>query len=285
MRFICTCHGSLGGTSTKKGLDRGLKINLSQALKSHTVRGKWGEIQLRRIVEMAGMVEHVDFVEQASTDEGRPDMIIYLPQEGILPVDAKAPLDAYLEAMTTSSDEVMERKLAEHVHALKSRINELGRKSYWQQFPDSLEFVVMLVPNDACLNVAFEQDPGILEYAMNMRILLATPTSLIGLLKTVAYGWSQLHIAENAQNIAIQGKELYSRLLKFFEHIFKTGKALDGAVKSYNEAVGSLESRLLPAAGKFRDLVNASEDIQEPEAIERTTRTPVKKDDGGMVEL
>jgi len=263
---------------------------LAQALKSHTVRGKWGEMQLRRIVEMAGMVEHVDFIEQAATDEGRPDMVIYLPQEGILPVDAKAPLDAYLEAIEAASEDVRRRKLADHVRAIKSRITDLGKKSYWQQFGGSLEFVVMFIPNDACLNAAFEQDPGLLQYAMESRILLATPTSLIGLLKTVAYGWSQIHITENARNIALQGKELYSRLLKFFEHIFKTGKALDGAVKSYNDAVGSLESRLLPAAGKFKELVNASEEIQEPEAIERTARKPVKKDDeddggDGMVEL
>ncbi len=262
---------------------------LAQALKSHTVRGKWGEVQLRRIVEMAGMVEHVDFIEQAATEEGRPDMVIYLPQEGILPVDAKAPLDSYLEAIEATSDEIRSRKLADHVRAIKSRITELAKKSYWQQFGGSLEFVVMFIPNDACLNAAFEQDPGLLQYAMESRILLATPTSLIGLLKTVAYGWSQIHITENARNIALQGKELYSRLLKFFDHIFKTGRALDGAVKSYNDAVGSLESRLLPAAGKFKDLVNATEEIQEPEAIERTARKPVKKDDddegNGIVEL
>lgn len=250
-------------------------IKLEQALKSPTVRGAWGQIQLRRVVEMAGMQEHVTFDEQAAGDEGRPDMIVYLPNQAILAMDAKAPMQAYLEAMETSDGEIAKAKLMAHAKAVKDRVIKLSQKKYWEQFEHSPEFVIMFLPNDNCLSVAFEYDGGLLEFAYDQRVLLTTPITLLALLKAVVYGWQQQQIAENAQQIASQGKELYDRLLTFVEHLKRTGTELDSAVKAYNEAMGSLERRLFPAARKFKELGAFTAEVPDLPTIERQTQVPI----------
>lgn len=253
-------------------------INLVQALKSPTVRGKWGEYQLRRIVEMAGMVEHVDFEEQASTIEGRPDMIIYLPNEGILPVDAKTPMQAYLEAIESNDEQTRQLKLTEHARAMRERVKELGQKQYWRQFGRTPEFVVMFVPNDACLSSAFEYEPDLFDFAIEQKVFPATPVNLLALLKAVAYGWQQHQIAKNAIEIAKQGRELYERLNKFLDHMKRMGEALNNAVRSYNEAVGSLESRLFPSARKFKEFCGTMEELKSPNAIDHQLRIPLDQE-------
>lgn len=248
-------------------------VGLVQALKSPTVRGRWGEMQLRRVVEMAGMLDHVDFDEQSVTDAGRPDMTIHLPRSGILPVDSKTPMQAYLDALERENGDEREVKLKEHAQVIRNRIRELSQKRYWQQFERAPEFVVMFVPNDACLSAAFEKDSEILEFSIQQKVLPTTPVTLLALLKTVAYGWQQQRVAENARLIAEQGKILYDRLARFIDHLQRTGNQLDSSVKAYNEAVGSLESRLFPAVRRFRDLSGVAAEITPPAVIERQTRT------------
>jgi len=220
------------------------------------------------------MVAHVDFEEQAITDGGRPDMIIYLPTEGILPVDSKTPMQAYLDALESSSVERREEKLKEHAQVIRGRIRELSQKRYWEQFDRAPEFVVMFIPNDSCLSAAFEKDANVLEFSIQQRVLPTTPVTLLALLKTVAYGWQQQMVTENARKIAEQGRELHDRLAKFVDHLHRTGTGLDSAVKAYNDAIGSLESRLIPSARRFRELGAATTDIPNPINIERQVRTP-----------
>lgn len=191
---------------------------LAQALRSPTVRGRWGEVQLRRVVEMAGLTRHVDFDEQQSTDAGRPDMVVKLPNGGLLPVDAKTPMEAYLASIECPESE-RAAKIAEHVSAVRARIRELGTKQYWSQFERTPEFVVMFVPNDSCLSVAYEQDPGLLEYALQQRVLPTTPVTLLALLKAVAYGWQQQQVSDNARRIAQLGREIYERIGTFSGHL------------------------------------------------------------------
>lgn len=248
---------------------------LVQALRAApTTRGRWGELQLRRVVEMADMVAHVDFEEQAVTDSGRPDMIVHLPAQGILPVDSKTPMLAYLEAQEDGDGAHREAKLKEHASAIRGRVRELSQKRYWEQFDRAPEVVVMFVPNDACLSAAFEKDADLLEYAMQLRVLPTTPVTLLALLKTVAYGWQQHRVAENAREIAEQGRELHDRLAKFVEHFQRAGSGLENAVKAYNEAVGSMESRLFPATRRFKEMGLASTEIARPATIERPVRAP-----------
>ena len=248
---------------------------LVQALRAAPdARGRWGEIQLRRVVEMADLVAHVDFEEQAVTDNGRPDMIVHLPNQGILPVDSKAPMLAYLEALEDGDGTQRAAKLKEHAAAMRGRIRELSQKRYWEQFDRAPEVVVMFVPNDACLSAAFEKDAELLEYAMQQKVLPTTPVTLLALLKTVAYGWQQHKMAENAKEIAEQGRELHDRLGKFVEHFQRAGSGLDNAVKAYNDAVGSLESRLFPAARRLKEMGAASTEVTPPATVDRALRTP-----------
>jgi len=256
-------------------------ITLTQALKSPTVRGRWGEIQLRRVVEMAGMVNHVSFDEQAATDFGRPDMITYLPNGGVLPVDSKVPLGAYLNAMESTEEEKRKLHLAEHAKALRSRVRDLAQKRYWEQFPSSPDFVVMFVPNEACLGVAFESDPSLLEQAIERKIMICSPVTLVALLRTVAYGWQQKHLTENAVCIAQEGRDLYARLELFMRKFSEAGQALGKAVERYNAAVGSLERRLMPAARRFRELGVSAVDVAEPAHIEGFPAFPTTNDDEG----
>jgi DNA recombination protein RmuC len=257
-------------------------ITLSQALKSPTVRGRWGEIQLRRVVEMAGMLNHVAFDEQAVTDYGRPDMVVYLPNGGFLPVDSKVPLGAYLRAMETSEEEKRKLHLAEHAKALKARIRDLAQKQYWEQFPSSPDFVVMFVPNEACLGAAFESEPSLLEHAIDKKILICSPVTLVALLRAVAYGWQQQHLRENAVRIAREGRELYTRIELFVRRFSEAGQALGKAVERYNAAVASLERRLMPAAKRFREFGVSAEELAGPDHLDGMPSLPSRNEDQGQ---
>ena len=247
---------------------------LVQALRAAPdARGRWGELQLRRVVEMADLVAHVDFEEQAATNEGRPDMIVHLPNQGILPVDSKTPMLAWLKALEDGDGATRDGRLEEHAAAIRRRIRELGQKRYWEQFDRAPELVVMFVANDACLSAAFEKSPDLLEYAMQQKVLPTTPVTLLALLKTVAYGWQQHKVAENAREIAEQGRVLHDRLGKFVEHFHRAGSGLDNAVRAYNDAVGSLDSRLLPAARRLKEMGAASAEIPAPPAVDQALRT------------
>lgn len=256
-----------------QGSLRDQTATLAQALRAPTVRGRWGEVQLRRLAELAGMQDHVDFDEQVSGDSGRPDMIVHLPQGGVLPIDSKVSLGAFLQAMETDDDEMRKHGLAAHAKAVRGRVSELSTKAYWEQFKEETpEVVVMFVPVEASLGAAFQHDPSLFEYAINNRVLVASPVLLFALLKTIAHGWQQQQIAENAVHIAKHGKDLYDRVLKFLEFFSGVGRSIDTSVKKYNEALGSLENRLLPAARRFRDMIAEPKDVASPEQIERQTR-------------
>jgi len=245
---------------------------LIQALKSSSIRGSWGEVQLRRVVEMAGLIKNVDFYEQVKTDEGRPDMVVHLPNGGILPVDAKVPMQAYLEAMEVSEEKPRREKLKAHSKLLRQRVQELGDRRYWKQFSRTPEIVVMFVPNEACIGAAFGEDPELFEFAIKNNVLITTPFTLLALLKAVAYGWQQHQVTENAREIVVQASVLYERLLKFIEYLNNIGKGLKRAVIDYNQALGSLESRTLPAARKLKEMGVSNVEIPPLETIEEEAR-------------
>jgi DNA recombination protein RmuC len=247
---------------------------LAQAMKSSTARGRWGELQLRRVAELAGMEDHVDFDEQTVTDEGRPDMVVYLPDGGVLPVDAKASATAYLDAMQLDGD-ARRARLADHAKAMRLRIQDLAKKQYWAQFTRAPELVVMFVPIESALAAAFEEDPELLEYGLKQRILFASPITLLALLRTVAFGWNQLHITENARAIADQGRELYDRVVNVLDPIGDVGKHLKKSVDAYNQAVASLEGRLLPAARRLKEQTASDKELPELEPIDHTPRLPL----------
>lgn len=249
--------------------------NLRAALKSPTARGRWGEMQLRRVVEMAGMERHVDFDEQSTEGgDGRPDLVARLPGGGILPIDAKVPLGAYLSAMETEDDDARRRHLAAHAQALKSRVRELSQKAYWEQFAVTPGFVVMFVPNEACLGAAFQEDAALFEYATEKKVLVCSPVNLYALLKAVAFGWQQQEVTDNARKIASEGSDLYGRILKFVSLYGDIGRHLERSVKAYNAATGSLERRLAPAARRFQELGLGAEPVEEPKTLEITPTPP-----------
>jgi DNA recombination protein RmuC len=241
---------------------------LAQALKAPTVRGRWGEMHLRRLVELSGMARHVDFSEQEATASGRPDMIVRLPERGIVPVDAKVPLDAYLKAMESETDEARNPLLDQHAQALRSRVRELAQRSYWDQFDRAPEIVVMFVPIEASLSAAFQRDRDLFEYAFQNKVLLSSPITLFALLKAIAFGWQQQQVAENAAKIAEQGKTVYERVMTFVDHLAGIGKSLETSVKKYNDAMGSLEGRVLPAARRLKELGVASAEIATPDHVQ-----------------
>lgn len=245
--------------------------NLVQALRRPEVRGQWGELTLKRLVELAGMVEHCDFYEQeqVQTDEGiqRPDMIVRMPDGREIIVDVKTPLDAYLNAIEARDDAARKQELQRHARNVRKRVNELASKAYWTQFSRAPDFVVLFIPGDQFLSAALDQDRDLLEDALRKQVILATPTSLVALLRAVAYGWRQEQLAENAEKIKKAGEELYTRLTTFTDHLQKLGRSLDSSLKHYNSAVGSFDSRVLPSARKFSEL-----GVSDDKSMEDTTQ-------------
>jgi DNA recombination protein RmuC len=251
--------------------------NLVTALRRPEVRGQWGEMTLKRLAELAGMVEHCDFYEQehVDTEEGRmrPDMIIRMPDKREIVVDVKTPLDAYLNAIEAGDDNVREEQLKHHARKVRERIRELAAKSYWNQFERAPDFVVLFIPGDQFLSAALERDPSILEDAMSQQIILATPSSLVALLRAIAFGWRQEALAENAEQIRDMGETLYERLAGFSTHLFKLGNSLGSSVENFNKVVGSFDSRILPSARRFKEMgIHEKKAIKKTQQIDKITR-------------
>jgi len=257
---------------------------LSQALRSPNVRGRWGEVQLRRIVELAGMLEQCDFLEKpagqsAGGSRQTPDLVVRLPGDSSIVVDAKVPIDAYLSATNARGDAERQALLAGHARQVRDHIRALGGKEYWRQFEPAPEFVVMFLPLEPLLAVAFEHDGTLLEQAAALRVIPATPMTLLALLKAVAYGWQQQAIARNAEEIQILGRDLYDRLATLVEHLESVGRNIKLAADSYDRFVGSLEQKVLPGARRFRELgVSTSKDLETPEAINLNPRRVTKEE-------
>lgn len=253
--------------------------NLVSALRRPEVRGQWGEMTLKRLVELAGMLEYCDFFQQESihTETGvmRPDMIVRLPDHRELVIDAKTPLDAYLNAMQCTDEQQKLAELQRHARKLRDQVKELASKAYWSQFKQSPDYVVLFVPGEQFLGAALEQDPLLLEYALSNKVILATPTTLIALLRAVAFGWRQQAVAKNAEQIQLLGAELHNRMQAFIEHLDKLGNSLGNSIEHYNRAVGSLERSVLPGARKFAELgIETRKEIDALEQIEKTPRKP-----------
>jgi len=269
---------------TQQGLQKETS-QLVKALRQPTGRGQWGEMQLRRVVEMAGMQEHCDFQTQVNTTDSdgkslRPDLVVSLPGGQKIVVDSKAPMAAYLDAIETDDDKEREIFLARHASQVRTHIQQLSSKKYQEQFEQTPEFVVLFLPNEGIFSSALGQDSTLIEQGVDQGVILATPTTLIALLRAVAYGWRQESLAKNAQEISMLGRELYNRLNTFTGHIDKIGSSLKASVNHYNKAVGSLERNVLPGARKFQELGSApaNTEVKEPSLINEITRQPQGQD-------
>jgi DNA recombination protein RmuC len=251
--------------------------SLTNALRTPHVRGRWGEAQLRNVVEFAGMVEYCDYAAQAtvSTDDGtlRPDLVVRIPGGKHVVVDAKAPLSAYLDAFETSDEAERERRFADHARQVREHVTKLSAKAYWRQFEPSPDLVVMFLPDESYLRTAHEHDPSLQEYAWSSNVILASPSTLMMLLRTVSMTWQQETIAESAREVSDLGRELYKRLSTMGTHFAKLGRTLDGAVDAYNKTVGSLERQVLVQARRFEQHGIAGIEPPEVQPVERQTRT------------
>ncbi|HET7535257.1 MAG TPA: DNA recombination protein RmuC, partial [Candidatus Didemnitutus sp.] len=269
----------LKSLTTTQGQLQSEAAKLSTALSSTRTAGTWGEVQLRRVIELSGMTSYCDFIVQtAATSGDRPDVIVRLPGNQQIVVDAKAPNEAYREAATTPDESIRTAKLAEHAAKVRSHIDALGGKDYWAQFQPSPEFVVLFLPGDQFLAAALQADPSLFDRAIARKVVLATPATLIALLKVVSYGWRQEDVSRNAQVIADLGRALYDRIANFADNLDKVGRSLETASKAYNSAVGSFEQTLLPGARKFSELgAKGAKELAEPAAVETQPRDVLKR--------
>ena len=249
--------------------------NLVNALRKPEVRGRYGEMSLKRLAELAGMVEHCDFTEQSTTAEGlRPDMIVRMPDERELVIDAKTPISAYLDALEATDDATRDAHLARHVQHIRTQVQKLAAKSYWGQFKRSPDFVVMFLPGEQFLEPALKLATDLHEEALRQKVVIATPTSLVALLKVVAYGWRQQHLAENAEEIRKLGEELHKRLAVFAEHLEQLGRSLAKSVDHYNKAVGSFERQVIPGARRFPEMgVRSGKELAQLDPLEALPRS------------
>ena len=286
-RAVITQLGSLAQAQEQL---RTAADGLTKSLRSPNVRGKWGEVQLRRIVELAGMIAHCDFVEKASVldeDGARltPDLVVKLPGATSLVVDAKVPIDAYLSASNASSEVERQELLAAHARQVRDHIRALGSKEYWKAFQPAPEFVVMFLPLEPLLSTAFEHDGTLLEQAASLRVIPASPMTLLALLRAVAYGWKQEQLATNAEEIKIIGQDLYERLATLVDHLEDVGRNIKQAANSYDRFVGSLEQKVLPAARRFKELgVSSAKEFELPEPIRLSPRRVSKSELTGVAD-
>lgn len=255
--------------------------NLSTALRRPEVRGRWGEITLRRVVELAGLSEHCDFTEQEQLTSMagtlRPDLLVRMPESRTIVVDAKTPLDAYLDAAEAADDDARRSALVRHAAQVEQRVRELGQKSYWEQFEHSPEFAVLFLPGDQFLSAAVAERPDLIENALRQRIIVTTPSTLMALLKVIAYGWRQNLVTENAREIRKLGEDLHKRLTTFVGHLQKVSRSLGNAVDAFNASVGSMERNVLPQARKFTELGVSGEDVPSIDPIEQLVRLPASE--------
>ncbi len=279
-RIRAESHGKLSGQieslANLQGVLQRETRNLSTALRRPEVRGRWGELTLKRVIELSGMAERCDFVEQPVVEgergAQRPDVVVHMPENRQLVIDAKTPLDAYLDAVEAQDDDARRVALARHAQHVEARVRELSQKSYWEQFEPHPEFAVLFIPGDQFLSAALVERPDLLDTALKQSIIIATPSTLMALLKVVAYGWRQDAVAENAAEIRELGQELHKRLSTFVGHLQKIGRSLDNALGSYNSAVGSYERQVIPQARRFTELGVTSDTMPSLEPAEQSVR-------------